>query len=45
MNNKANDTYNMEMSISHSFRSKYRRKAIYGNLRADIGAILRELCE
>ena len=27
------------------FAPKYRRKAIYGNLRADIGAILRELCE
>ena len=50
MNNKANDTY----SLSHTtwkcqyhivFAPKYRRKAIYGNLRADIGAILRELCE
>ena len=28
-----------------AFAPKYRRKAIYGNLRADIGAILRELCE
>ena len=50
MNNKGNDTY----SLSHTswkcqyhivFAPKYRRKAIYGNLRADIGAILRELCE
>ena len=50
MKNKANDTY----SLSHTswkcqyhivFAPKYRRKAIYGNLRADIGAILRELCE
>lgn len=45
MNNKANDTY----SLSHTtwkcqyhivFAPKYRRKAIYGNLRADIGGIL-----
>ena len=50
MNNKTNDTY----SLSHTswkcqyhivFAPKYRRKAIYGKLRADIGAILRELCE
>ena len=27
------------------FIPKYRRKAIYGKLRADIGAILRQLCE
>ena len=50
MNNKANDTY----SLAHTswkcqyhivFAPKYRRKAIYGKLKADIGAILRELCE
>ena len=50
MNNKANDTY----SLSHTswkcqyhivFAPKYRRKAIYGKLKKDIGAILRELCE
>ena len=50
MNNKTNDTY----SLSHTswkcqyhivIAPKYRRKAIYGKLRADIGAILRELCE
>ena len=48
--NKANDTY----SLSHTswkcqyhivFAPKYRRKAIYGKLKAEIGAILRELCE
>ena len=27
------------------FAPKYRRKAIYGELRADIGAILRKLCD
>ena len=27
------------------FAPKYRRKAIYGKLKAEIGAILRELCE
>ena len=26
------------------FIPKYRRKAIYGKLRADIGGILRQLC-
>ena len=50
MNNKANDTY----SLSHTswkcqyhivFAPKYRRNAIYGKLKKDIGAILRELCE
>lgn len=50
MKNKANDTY----SLSHTswkcqyhivFAPKYRRKAIYGELKKEIGAILRELCE
>ena len=50
MQNKANDTY----SLSHTswkcqyhivFAPKYRRKAIYGKLKKEIGAILRELCE
>ena len=50
MNNKANDTY----SLSHTswkcqyhivFAPKYRRKEIYGKLKKEIGAILRELCE
>lgn len=50
MKNKANDTY----SLSHTswkcqyhivFAPKYRRKVIYGKLKAEIGAILRELCE
>ena len=27
------------------FAPKYRRMAIYGEIRADIGAILRKLCE
>ena len=50
MKNKANDVY----SLSHTswkcqyhivFAPKYRRKAIYGELRKNIGEILRELCE
>ena len=50
MENKSNDTY----SLAHTswkcqyhivFAPKYRRKAIYGKLKTDIGAILRELCE
>lgn len=50
MENKSNDTY----SLSHTswkcqyhivFAPKYRRKAIYGKLKKDIGGILRELCE
>ena len=45
-----NDKY----SLSHTkwnckyhivFALKYRRKAIYGQLKADIGQILRKLCE
>ena len=50
MENKSNDTY----SLSHTswkcqyhivFAPKYRRKVIYGKLKKDIGAILRELCD
>ncbi len=50
MENKSNDTY----SLAHTswkcqyhivFAPKYRRKAIYGKLKRDIGTILRELCE
>ena len=50
MANKPND----DSSLSHTrwnckyhivFIPKYRRKAIYGKLRADIGTILRQLCE
>ena len=42
-----------EQSLSHTrweckyhivFAPKYRRKEIYGKLKADIGAILRQLC-
>ncbi len=48
MDNKSNDMY----SLAHTsrkcqyhivFAPKYRRKAIYGKLKRDIGAILREL--
>ncbi|MEF9893909.1 MAG: IS200/IS605 family transposase [Anaerorhabdus sp.] len=50
MVNKPND----DSSLSHTrwnckyhivFIPKYRRKAIYGKLKADIGSILRQLCE
>jgi putative transposase len=50
MANKPND----DSSLSHTrwnckyhivFIPKYRRKAIYGKLKADIGSILRQLCE
>ena len=43
-----------ENSLSHTkwdckyhivFSPKFRRKVIYGKLKADIGQILRELCE
>ncbi len=49
MVSKTND----DLSLSHTkwnckyhivFIPKYRRKAIYGKLRADIGQILRQLC-
>ncbi len=49
MANKSND----DSSLSHTkwncryyvvFIPKYRRKAIYGKLRVDIGGILRQLC-
>ena len=33
------------MQVSYSIHAKYRRKAIYGELRKDIGQILRALCE
>ena len=43
-NNKlAHATWNCKYHVA--FAPKYRRKAIYGKLSADIGKILRELCE
>ncbi len=39
----SHSTYRCEYHIV--FAPKYRRKAIYGQLRADIGKILRKLCE
>ena len=39
----SHSTYRCEYHIV--FAPKYRRKAIYGQLRADIGAILRKLCD
>ncbi|SUB22775.1 IS200 transposase [Pasteurella bettyae] len=50
MVSKSND----DVSLSHTrwnckyhimFIPKYRRKAIYGKLRVDIGSILRQLCQ
>ena len=38
-----NSTYRCQYHIV--FAPKYRRKVIYGQLRADIGQILRKLCE
>ena len=35
----------MELQVSHSIRAKYRRQVIYGKIKADIGKILRTLCE
>ena len=34
----------MEMPVSCSIAPKYRRMAIYGQTKADIGVILRKLC-
>ena len=39
----SHSTYRCEYHIV--FAPKYRRKVIYGQLRADIGAILRKLCD
>ena len=39
----AHTTYNCKYHVV--FAPKYRRKAIYGKLRVDIGKILRMLCE
>lgn len=39
----SHSTYRCEYHIV--FAPKYRRKAIYGELRKDIGEILRKLCE
>ena len=35
----------MELQVSYSVRAKYRRQVIYGKIKADIGKILRTLCE
>lgn len=42
-NSLAHTTWNCKYHIV--FAPKYRRQVIYGKLRRDIGAILRELCE
>ena len=39
----SHSTYRCEYHIV--FAPKYRRKAIYGQLKDDIGQILRKLCE
>ena len=35
----------MELQVSYSIAPKYRRQVVYGQLKADIGKILRTLCE
>ena len=43
VNHSAHSTWRCQYHIV--FAPKFRRKAIYGQLRADIGQILRKLCE
>ena len=43
LNHNAHSTWRLQYHIV--FAPKYRRKVIYGELKADIGAILRKLCE
>ena len=42
-NSLAHTTWNCKYHIV--FAPKYRRQLIYGELKADVGKILRELCE
>jgi len=42
-NTLAHTTWNCKYHIV--FAPKYRRQAIYGKIKADIGKILRKLCE
>ena len=43
INHTAHSSYRCEYHIV--FAPKFRRKAIYGNLKKDIGGILRKLCK
>ncbi len=43
LNHNAHSTWRLQYHIV--FAPKYRRKMIYGQLKADIGVILRKLCE
>ena len=43
VNHSAHSTWRCQYHIV--FAPKYRRKVIYGQLKADIGYILRKLCE
>ena len=43
LNHNAHSTWRLQYHIV--FAPKFRRKVIYGELKADIGAILRKLCE
>lgn len=43
VNHSAHSTWRCQYHIV--FAPKFRRKAIYGQLKADIGQILRKLCE
>ena len=42
-NTLAHTTWNCKYNIV--FAPKYRRQAIYGDIKADIGKILKKLCE
>ena len=43
LNHNAHATWRLQYHIV--FAPKFRRKVIYGQLKADIGVILRKLCE
>ena len=45
MDNKSLTHTNWECKYHLVFAPKYRRQVIYGKSKADIGRILRELCE
>ncbi len=44
-NSLAHTQWECKYHIVFAFASKYRRKVIYGKIKADIGHILSELCK
>ena len=44
-NNKKHSTFKIQMSIPYSVCTKTQEKEIYGQLKRDIGEMLRKLCE